>query len=335
MILMLKEKLKTNNNSMKKNAVYVFLTISNIILYIGFISYYSKVGINVDIGVVEDILAAIGCLFILGYISIRIPKIKNLGESSFYNIFSFAMVILIGLMTSYFGGTLDIASRFGPYLEMFKILCGVLVFILIALRLKSFREVISGNFTRKNLLVCMIIFVLVGLFASYVHQTINDTPANIRCLIVMIGGLFGGPAVGIPTGIISGAYRYTLGGMTAVPCAISTVFSGIIGSLIFIWNDKKFPGIIESMVLAFLFTGFEMLIVVILTPANVSYPFVLDIYPVMAFAAVIGMLLFSITFREAESKINPQLSYEEEKFKEYDEKIEALENEIEKLKRDK
>ena len=85
----------------------------------------------------------------------------------------------------------------------------------------------------------LFIFTILGLVASRWCVNINNILANVRCLVVMISGLFGDPFVGIPVGIISGAYRFTLGGVTAIPCAISTVISGVIGSLIFIWNNKN------------------------------------------------------------------------------------------------
>ena len=176
-----------------------------------------------------------------------------------------------------------------------------------------------------------LIFAAIGLFASYAPVTVNDTPANIRCLIVMISGLFGGPVVGIPVGLISGAYRFTLGGATALPCAISTVLSGVIGSLTFIWNDKKFPKTLHAILLMFLFTGFDMLLVVTLSPPDISFPFIQNIYPIMLFASVVGMLLFSIVIKELKEHIN-QPSIEEKKIKELENKLEGYDKEIEKLK---
>ena len=337
---MLKKKLKTSNpNHWKKNAVYVLLLISNIILCIGLIDYYSKVGVSIHITHFEEIAAVIAAICILGFISLRLPKIKDLGEHYIYGISYILIICAIGLMTSYFDEKIDASVIFGPYLEMFKILCAVLIFILLATNLKAFKELLDGKFSRKNVLICLAIFIAVGLFASYAHIDVDGLPANIRCIVVMISGLFGGPFLGIPVGIISGAYRYTLGGATALPCAISTVISGIIGSLIFIWNDMKFPGIIESIVLMSLFTGFEMLMIVLLTPPDISFPFVRNVYPIMLFASIIGMLLFSIVIQEARAKMTPETSYEEQKIMEFEEKFkkqfannEELRGEIEKLK---
>ncbi len=334
---MLKEKLQTSNrNRLKIYAIYILLLISNIALIVGLVNYHTKIGMNIDLETVQDISAILAAMIILGFITMKLPKIRDMGEHSIYGIIYLIIICVVGLMSSYFDAKIDTAAMLGPYLEMFKVLCAVLIFVILATNLKPFKEIINGKFTRKNQMMCLIIFAAVGLFSSYVFIRINDTPANIRCLIVMISGLFGGPVVGVPVGIISGAYRYTLGGPTALPCAISTVASGIIGSLIFVWNDRKFPKIIPAIILMFLFTGFEMLVVVVMTPPSISFPFVQSIYPVMVFASMIGMLLFSIVIKESKEKMNPSLIDEEQELKEmkeeYDEKIEELKNEIGELK---
>ena len=341
---MLKEKLKTSNrNFLKMNALYLLLIISNILLFIGLVIHFpqSKIGF-ISLETFENIASVIAAMIILGYISIEAPKINNLGGSSIVGFVYIPLICVIGVMTAYFTDKFDL-TIIDPYLEMFKVLCAVLIFIILATNLKSFKEIIKGKHTRKNQLVCLIVFVLIGLFSSYVFITIDKTSVNIRCLVVMISGLFGGPVVGIPVGIISGAYRYTLGGPTALPCALSTVISGIIGSLIFIWNDKKFPKIIPAIILMFLFTGFEMMMVYMLTPPDISFPFILNIYPIMLFGSVTGMLLFSIVIIEKKEQLGSSLSYEEQKVEDmknelksyYDERIEELKMEIEDLLKEK
>ena len=242
-------------------------------------------------------------------------------------------------MTSYFIGKINASAFFGPYLEMFKILCAVLIFVILATNLDSFKRILHDKPTRKDKVICLIILIIIGLFASYATVNVNGTPANIRCLIVMISGLFGGPVVGIPVGIISAAYRFTLGGPTALPCSISTVISGIVGSLIFIWNDKKFPNIPQSALLMFLFTGVEMLVIIIATPPTISFRFIEDIYPIMLFASTIGMFLFALVIKERKTETSTTISHEEQKIKEfkeelesyYDEKLEELKNEIDNI----
>jgi hypothetical protein len=343
MISMLKKKLKiTNKNYLKMNLLFLALIISNIVFFIGLIEYHSKIGINISLETAQDIASAVATICILGYISGKIGKIKGIGESAVYGIMYSLIICVIGLMSTYFDAKIDAPAYFGPYFDMFGILCGVLIFVIMATNLKAFKEILNGKFTRKNQLICLIIFAMVGLFASYACVMINGAPANIRSLIVMISGLFGGPIVGIPVGIISAAYRLSLGGTTALPAAISTIISGVVGSLIFTWNDKKFPKTVPAIILMFLFTGFEMLMVVILTPSDISFPFIQNIYPIMIFASVSGMLVFSIVLKDRREKMNPTIIEEEDKInqlkndlEEYSERIEQMETEIEKLKKDK
>ena len=48
----------------------------------------------------------------------------------------------------------------------------------------------------------------------------------------ILGGLLGGPSVGFLVGLTGGLHRYTLGGMTDVACAISTVSEGLVGGIV-------------------------------------------------------------------------------------------------------
>ncbi|WP_296845413.1 LytS/YhcK type 5TM receptor domain-containing protein [uncultured Methanobrevibacter sp.] len=336
MISMLKRIFDTSNrNRLKINAIYMLLAISNIALFAGLITYYANIVFGIDFKPLEDVSAVIASIIILGFISYRLPKIQHLGESPIYGMSALILVCSIGFVSSHFSHKLNMPTLLDPYLDMFKYLSAVLVFILLAAYIKPFKEILRGKYTRKNQLICLIIFTAIGLFSSYVHMNVNNAPANIRCLVVMISGLFGGPVVGVPVGIISGAYRYALGGVTALPCSISTVISGIIGSLIYVWNDRKFPGFGEATLLMALFTGFEMLMIVVLTPPDISFPFVKDIYPVMLFASVVGMIVFSIVVREERQKGNPEPSDEELKIREIESEIESLRQEMNEFKKER
>ena len=336
---MLKEKLKNNRNFQKITLIYLLLLISNIVLVIGLIYYYSKVNIKIEIETIDNLFTILATILILAFISSRLPRLRERG-SSLYDIGYLVIITVVGLMTSYFNSNVDETMIFGPFLEMFKVLSVIILFILLATKLRPFKEMLHGKFTKKNQIICLIVFTALGLFASNYHTYIGDTPANVRCMVVMISGLFGGPFIGIPVGLISGAYRFTLGGATAVPCAISTVISGIIGSLIFMWNDKKFPKTLSAILLMFLFTGFEMLMIVIMSPPDISFPFIHTVYPIMLFASVIGIILVSIVIKEERQKSNPSLSPEEKKILKLEnklaktnEKVEKLESKIEDLKK--
>ena len=331
MIFMIKEIFSAKGNLRKINILYLILILSNIALLAGLLHHYLHAGMHFELTAYEYFSSVIPTIIILGIITSKMGKMKERG-GSLYEMGYLIIITLLGLMTSYFSAKSNTAAIFGPYLEMFRIMCVTLIFMLMSLWLKSFRGMMGGDFCRKNLIVGFIVFSLLGVCASVVFNDINGTPGNVRCMVVMVSGLFGGPFVGIPVGLVSGAFRFSLGGTTALPCAVSTIISGIIGSLVFLWNDRKFPSPTGAASLMFLFIGFEMLTVVILTPPEISFPYVCDIYPLMLFASVIGMAIFAVVVKDMMK--NPKeddLEELEEEIGESD-SIHNLKDEIEWLK---
>lgn len=332
------EKLKTDKNYQKIVLIYLLLLISNIIFIAGFLMHYSNPEVKVEIETIDNLLTIIATIVILGFITTKLPLLRRREDSSLYEIGYLIIIAIVGIMDTYFNGEIGIPLSLGPYLQMFKILSVILIFILLATKLKSFRGIIRGEFSPKNLFVCFVIFTVLGIFSSDYHIMVNGTPANVRCCVTLIGGLFGGPIVGIPAGIISGAYRLSLGGTTAVPCAISTVISGIIGSLIHYWNNRKFPKTIPAIILMALIIGFEMMMIILITPSNSSFTFIKHIYSIMLFASVLGVILFSMAIKQERLKIEKPNNPEKQKINEletrlegHNEKIEDLKNEIKRL----
>lgn len=317
------------------------LIISNIILLIGLFYYSLKTGLKIKFTTFNNILTILLPIAVLAYITVKLPKLRERG-STLYDISYLVIITVVSIMTSYFDDSIDMSQLFGPYLEMFKELCVILVFLLLSTKLKSLRKILYGKHSLRHLIVCIVIFSLLGLYSSKFHINVDGSPANVRCLIVMISGLFGGPFVGLPVGLITGIYRYSLGGLTALPCAISTVLSGIVGSLIYVLNDKKFPKPIHAIVLMFLFTGFEMLMLFVLSPPEISFKHIRDIYPIMLFASVIGIALFSIVIKEEREKMNSEnndelgdndeIKFLKSEIKELKGKTEKLKNETKGLK---
>lgn len=337
MAMLEKDKSNTSGNYLKMNILFLLLIISNIVLFAGLLSYYSKAGIDVDWETFEYFSSIIPTIIILGYITSRLNRLKDRG-GVLSGAGALIMITVLSLIASYFSDHSKTAAIFGPYLEMFRVLSVLLIFIIMAtLMLKPFKEIMLGKYTKRNNLICFIVFLLLGLYATHFYIDVDGTPANVRCMVVMISGLFGGPFVGMPVGLISGAYRYTMGGTTALPCAISTVISGIVGSLIFIWNDRKFPKPVTAIVLMFLFTGFEMFLIVMLTPSDISFPYIHNIYPLMLFASVVGIIVFSLIIEDEREKLESSgdeetLIDELEEGLKGNEEIKELKNEIKKLK---
>ncbi|MFZ5427876.1 MAG: LytS/YhcK type 5TM receptor domain-containing protein [Thermodesulfobacteriota bacterium] len=82
------------------------------------------------------------------------------------------------------------------------------------------------------LLVAM--FGLFGVLGTYTGNAVFKSFANLRAMVVITAGLFGGPGVGFGVGAIAGAHRYLIdiGGFSALPCGLATLLEGAAAGLI-------------------------------------------------------------------------------------------------------
>ena len=334
-----KQKTKLNNYN-KIVIIFTVLLITNIIFYISLLIVFYKDIINgiTNFGLINNIFLIVSAIIILGFISTRLPQFRKGNKGSIYEIGYLILFGMVSIVVSYFNKSTEFDYIVMPLLDMFKVLSVMLILTLIATKTKAFKGVISGKISKKTIIYCFIIFSILGILSSIYYVNVDGTPSDVRNLIIMISGLFGGPYVGIPSGIIAGLFKYSQGGATALPCAVATVICGIIGSLIHVWNNGKFPKTRHSAILMFLFIGFDMLLIVVLTPPYISIAYIRNIYILTVFGSVIGMILFSMILNETKTK-NTTINYEDLKLKEmentldeYDERIENLEEEIRELK---
>ena len=318
--------------------IFLMLILSNIILYSALFKYYIVDNtFAISWPIINNILTMGSAIIIFGFISTRLPQFREIGDSSIYEIGYLIIIGLFSIIISYFNKSTNTEAFFTPFLNMFKVLSVMLILMLVATKTGFFKNIMHDEFTRKDLFFACIIFCILGCIASEYTIMVDNSYANVRNLIILISGLFGGPFVGIPAGIVSGAFRFTAGGVTALPCSLATVIAGFIGSAIYILNGKKFLRGKYSVILMFLYVGFEMSLIVWLTPQNISIPYINDIYPLMLFGSVLGMILFIMIFKEV--KYDKTVSYEELRINElentldeYDDKIEKLQEDIEILK---
>jgi len=122
---------------------------------------------------------------------------------------------------------------------------GILIIVAFLLsRMKSFRQIINNEHGITAKAAMIAIFGAFGVISNYTgveigHGTITSQDwltnmdnesaiANTRIMGVTIGGLLGGPIVGMGVGLIAGIHRLTLGGFTAEACALSTLMAGVV-----------------------------------------------------------------------------------------------------------
>ena len=82
--------------------------------------------------------------------------------------------------------------------------------------------------------VITLIFCIFAIFGTYSGINVEGSLVNVRIIAVISGGILFGPWIGIITGIVSGVHRYLIdvGGVTALPCLITSIIAGIISGYI-------------------------------------------------------------------------------------------------------
>lgn len=129
----------------------------------------------------------------------------------------------------------------------------VVLFLLIS-KLKIFKNIFEKEkFSLKDLVVISTIFTLLAIMATYNGVYYKGSILNTRIISIVSGGVLFGPIVSIPAGLIAGAHRYLIdpGGMTALPCFISSSIAGILSGFAHIKipvKNKVYWGILIGMI---------------------------------------------------------------------------------------
>ena len=159
---------------------------------------------------------------------------------------------------------------FNMLLAVFDRAALMLICLFFLIRIRLFRELLHKSaHSPKELLAVTFIFSMFALFSTWSGVPVEGSLVNVRIIAVMSGGILFGPWVGIITGIIAGTHRYLIdiGGVTAVPCFITSIIAGVLSG----WINRKIPkkqhwraGIIAGMVCETL----TMILVVVWAPTT-------------------------------------------------------------------
>lgn len=98
---------------------------------------------------------------------------------------------------------------------------------------RLFRRLVYTVGGRSRFVSLALIFGAMSVIGTYTAVPVYGALANTRLAGAVLGGLLGGPAVGVVAGAIGGLHRWLLGGFTALPCGLATVCGGFLGGLVY------------------------------------------------------------------------------------------------------
>ena len=189
----------------------------------------------------------------------------------------------------------------------------IVFFALILFKIRIFRGILArSRRAKRETFILVLFFSAMGILGTYTGIPIQGALANSRVVGVFVGGLIGGPYVGILSGLIAGIHRWAIdiGGFTAVACMISTIVEGGLAALL----SSRFRRREEKWLFAF-FAGIlaetlQMIIILIVaTPFEAAVDLVSIIGLPMIFGNAIGISMFvaiSESFYKEEERISAQ-----------------------------
>ena len=189
-------------------------------------------------------------------------------------------------------------SVFGILWALIERACLVLVVFLVLFHLKFFKRMAGQKLNILDQIILSILFGCFALYGTYSGIQTSGAIANIRNAGPIMGGLLGGPWVGLGAGLIGGIHRYLMGGFTALPCAVGTILSGLFaGMLLILWRGKI--GIWKPALFALLMETADMaLLLLIAKPFDNALKLVGVIAAPMILANTFAIAVFSFLLRD-------------------------------------
>lgn len=184
----------------------------------------------------------------------------------------------------------------------------ILFFAFLFSRIAFFRRaMMQTDLLSRARLVFIFYFSIIGIIGTYTGIPIMGALANARVVGVFVGGLLGGPVVGISAGIIAGFHRWAIdiGGFTAIACMVSTIAEGLLAGLLSSYIRKIDNKWIFAAVWGAAAEVLQMVIILIIArPFSEALELVKVIAVPMIFGNAIGIGMFIAvtedTFKEAE-----------------------------------
>ncbi|MCD5362513.1 sensor histidine kinase [Chromobacterium aquaticum] len=123
-------------------------------------------------------------------------------------------------------------TEFSLILTLLQQMCVYLVIAYLLSKTPLFIPLTQVTIRLPHKLVCYLVFSVFCVMGTYFGLHIDDSIANTRATGAVLGGMLGGPWVGLAVGFTGGLHRYFLGGVTAGACMASTMAEGLLGGLV-------------------------------------------------------------------------------------------------------
>ena len=198
--------------------------------------------------------------FILIYLDSKLPEYAR--GNRFWVLF-----IGIGSILSIYLALVLEGSILGIGISLAQKMAIVLVAIFFFTRSRMFKRLVKGTANVFDKFWLIAIFGTISVIGTVWGISADTYIINFRDLGAILAGIIGGPVVGGIVGVIGGIYRYTMGGVTAIPCCIATLVAGVLSGFLIRYRKGKLTYVWAAVIavaaecshLLFIFPTYSML----------------------------------------------------------------------------
>lgn len=167
----------------------------------------------------------------------------------------------------------------------------IVVFALILFRVHLFRKIVLQAHKKfYSYLLLIAYFGGMGILGTYTGIPVQGALANSRIVGVFVGGLIGGPVVGVASAFLAGIHRWAIdiGGFTSLACMLSTIVEGCLAAALhpyFVRSKQKWLFGMASGAIA------EVLQMIIILLVAKPYPQAVQLVTLIGLPMIVGNAL--------------------------------------------
>ncbi|MEW6547627.1 MAG: LytS/YhcK type 5TM receptor domain-containing protein [Bacillota bacterium] len=148
-----------------------------------------------------------------------------------------------------------------------------------------------------------------SIMGTFMGVPVHGALGNMRSVGATVGGLFGGPLVGIGAGVIGGGHRLLRGGFTCVPCGLGTLVAGCVGSVFYRRNRGRPPTVSQAALASFLAESVQRVLVLLLArPFDLAVQLELTVGPPMLILNPVAAALFVLIVEDMRRRLDADVS---------------------------
>lgn len=181
----------------------------------------------------------------------------------------------------------------------------VVLFLLIS-KLKIFKKIFEKDkYEIEDLIIISLIFTFLAIFGTYNGIRYMGSIVNTRVIAIVSSGILFGPVVSVPAGIFAGMHRYLIdvGGITAIPCFLSSILAGILSGALHGKIPKRYTEI-YGIIVGMLSESFTILLIYLISrPHEMAIDIIHAIYmPLLSGQIAIGFVVSIVEGIEKDKK---------------------------------